>query len=92
MSIHPLPSNRLTGPPTPGIIGNSPAMEDVYRTTRQVARSNASVLLLGETGTGKELIANAIHQLSDRGGSTFVKVNCGALPESLLESELFGHV
>lgn len=92
MSIHPLPSNRLTGPPTPGIIGNSPAMEEVYRTTRQVARSNASVLLLGETGTGKELIANAIHQLSDRGGSTFVKVNCGALPESLLESELFGHV
>lgn len=92
MPIHPLPSNRLTGPPTPGIIGNSPAMEEVYRTTRQVARSNASVLLLGETGTGKELIANAIHQLSDRGGSTFVKVNCGALPESLLESELFGHV
>lgn len=92
MSIHPLPSNRQTGPPTPGIIGNSPAMEEVYKTTRQVARSNASVLLLGETGTGKELIANAIHQLSDRGGSTFVKVNCGALPESLLESELFGHV
>ena len=92
MSIHPLPSNQITGPPIPGIIGNSPAMEEVYRTTRQVARSSASVLLLGETGTGKELIANAIHQLSDRGGSTFVKVNCGALPESLLESELFGHV
>ena len=67
-------------------------MEEVYRVTHQVARSNASVLLQGETGTGKELIANAIHQLSDRGGSAFVKVNCGALPEGLLESELFGHV
>lgn len=80
------------GPPIPSIIGNSPAMQEVYRTTRRVARSNASVLLLGETGTGKELIATAIHQLSDRGGGPFVKVNCGALSESLLESELFGHV
>ena len=67
-------------------------MEQVYRITRRVARSDASVLLLGETGTGKELIANAVHQLSNRGGGAFVKVNCGALPESLLESELFGHV
>ncbi len=67
-------------------------MQEVYRTTRRVARSNASVLLLGETGTGKELIANAIHQLSERHGRPFVKVNCGALSESLLESELFGHV
>ncbi|MFT5527942.1 MAG: transcriptional regulator with PAS, ATPase and Fis domain [Pirellulaceae bacterium] len=67
-------------------------MEEVYRTTRKVARSNASVLLLGETGTGKELIANAIHRLSNRGSNPFVKVNCGALSESLLESELFGHV
>lgn len=67
-------------------------MQEVYRITRRVARSNASVLLLGETGTGKELIANAIHQLSDRHGRPFVKVNCGALSESLLESELFGHV
>src|SRR5438552_17608566 len=67
-------------------------MQTVYRLTRQVARSNASVLLLGETGTGKELIAKAIHQLSPRGTGPFVKVNCGALTESLLESELFGHV
>jgi DNA-binding NtrC family response regulator len=67
-------------------------MEQVYRTTRRVAYSNASVLLLGETGTGKELIANAIHQLSPRSGGPFVKVNCGALSEGLLESELFGHV
>ncbi len=80
------------GPPIAGIIGSGPAMQEVYRITRRVARSNASVLLLGETGTGKELIANAIHQLSDRHGRPFVKVNCGALSESLLESELFGHV
>ena len=67
-------------------------MQHVYQLTRQVARSSASVLLLGETGTGKELIANAIHSLSLRTSGPFVKVNCGALSESLLESELFGHV
>lgn len=76
----------------PGVIGSSPAMQEVFRITRRVAKSNASVLLLGETGTGKEVIANAIHQLSGRNGGPFVKVNCGALSESLLESELFGHV
>ncbi len=74
------------------MIGAGPAMENVYRLTRLVARSNASVLLLGETGTGKELIAKAIHRLSLRGSGPFVRVNCGALAESLLESELFGHV
>ncbi len=78
--------------PLPGIIGSGPAMQEVYRTTRQVARSRASVLLLGETGTGKELIAHAIHALSQRRNRPFVRVNCGALSESLLESELFGHV
>ena len=81
-----------TGPPIPGLIGSGPAMEHVYRLTRQVARSNASVLLLGETGTGKELIAKAIHRLSPRGSGPFIRVNCGALAENLLESELFGHV
>ena len=81
-----------TAPPMAGIIGQSPAMQHVYRQTRQVARSKASVLLLGETGTGKELIAKAIHQLSHRGSGPYVRVNCGALSESLLESELFGHV
>jgi transcriptional regulator with PAS, ATPase and Fis domain len=78
--------------PLPGIIGSSAAMMDVYRLTRQVANSRASVLLLGETGTGKELIAHAIHELSQRRNRPFVRVNCGALSESLLESELFGHV
>ncbi len=67
-------------------------MENVYRLTRRVARSNASVLLLGETGTGKELIAKALHRISPRGSGPFVRVNCGALAENLLESELFGHV
>jgi len=81
-----------TGPPIPSLIGSGPAMCEVYRLTRQVARSNASVLLLGETGTGKELVAKAIHQLSPRGSGPFVRGNCGALLENLLESELFGHV
>jgi DNA-binding NtrC family response regulator len=91
----PTPPNAAqteTGPPITGLIGSGPAMENVYRLTRQVARSNASVLLLGETGTGKELIAKAIHRLSPRGSGPFVRVNCGALAENLLESELFGHV
>ena len=79
-------------PPIPGLIGSGAAMQEVYRVTRQVAKTNASVLLLGETGTGKELIAKAVHQLSARGSGPFVRVNCGALSESLLESELFGHV
>ncbi|GAA5507250.1 sigma-54 dependent transcriptional regulator [Novipirellula caenicola] len=79
-------------PPIAGIIGNSPAMQQVYRITRRVAPSNASVLILGETGVGKELIASAVHRLSHRSGAPFVRVNCGALSESLLESELFGHV
>jgi DNA-binding NtrC family response regulator len=67
-------------------------MEEVYRITRRVAGSNASVLILGETGVGKELIAAAVHRLSRRSQGPFVRVNCGALSESLLESELFGHV
>lgn len=81
-----------SGPPIRGIIGSGPAMEKVYAITRRVAKSNASVLLLGETGTGKEVIAKAVHQISPRGSGPFVRVNCGALSESLLESELFGHV
>lgn len=79
-------------PSIKGLIGSGAAMQRVYAETRRVAGSKASVLLCGETGTGKELIAKAVHQHSPRSGGPFVKVNCGALPEGLLESELFGHV
>lgn len=76
----------------PGVIGSSAAMLEVARITRLVAKTSATVLLTGETGTGKELIARAIHELSPRASGPYVRVNCGALSESLLESELFGHV
>ncbi len=78
--------------PLEGIVGNSPAMRAVYRLTRLVAPTRASVLVIGETGTGKELIARSIHRLSHRADGPYVRVNCGALSESLLESELFGHI
>jgi len=92
MSILGIQPPGTLGPPLPGIIGNCQAMQNVYRITRRVAGSNASVLILGETGVGKELIAAAVHKLSHRSGGPLVRVNCGALSESLLESELFGHV
>ncbi len=78
--------------PLPGVIGASPCLLDVARTTRRVAASRACVLVVGETGTGKELIARAIHDLSPRRSGPYIRVNCGALTEGLLESELFGHV
>ncbi len=74
------------------IIGDAPAMNDVFATVGQVADSRATVLLLGETGTGKELIAKSIHYNSPRRDKPFVRVNCGAMTSTLLESELFGHV
>lgn len=73
------------------IIGKSPLMKNVLETVAMVAPTEASVLILGESGTGKELIANALHQGSSRAEKRFIKVNCAALPETLLESELFGH-
>jgi Nif-specific regulatory protein len=74
------------------IIGDSPAMHDVFAVVGQVANSRATVLLLGETGTGKEMIAKAIHHNSPRRDRPFIRVNCGAMTSTLLESELFGHV
>jgi PAS domain S-box-containing protein len=75
-----------------GMIGNTPAMEDVFEMVRRVTASDYPVLITGESGTGKEMVAGAIHQESRRQGAPFVAINCGALPEPLLESELFGHV
>jgi len=78
--------------PLPGMIGTSRAMEQVYRLVRMVASRDTTVLVSGETGTGKELVAGAIHQLSRRSRNPLVVVNCAAIPEALLEAELFGHV
>lgn len=73
------------------IIGKSPAMHRVYRTILKAAGSSANVIVYGESGTGKELVARTIHELSDRGSQPFVPVNCGAIPENLIESEFFGY-
>ncbi len=74
------------------IIGQSPRMRSVYKMVEKIAATNATVLINGDSGTGKELIANSIHQQSDRVDQPFVAINCGAIPETLLESQLFGHV
>jgi two-component system response regulator PilR (NtrC family) len=73
------------------IVGNSPAMRNIYNLIRQVAKTKTSILITGESGTGKELIAKAIHDESKRRDKPFVVVNCGGIPETLMESELFGH-
>jgi two-component system response regulator HydG len=75
-----------------GIIGRSPGMKKVYALVKKAAATNANVLISGESGTGKELVARAVHYMSKRRSATFVPVNCTAIPDTLLESELFGHV
>jgi len=74
-----------------GIVGRSPAVEELQRTIEKIAPTPATVLIRGETGTGKELIAEALHQLSPRAEAPLIKINCGAIPENLVESELFGY-
>ncbi|MCA9752471.1 MAG: sigma 54-interacting transcriptional regulator, partial [Gemmatimonadetes bacterium] len=73
------------------LVGKSRVMQELYHLLEEVARTDSTVLIQGESGTGKELVADAIHRSSRRAGGPFVKVNCSALSESLLESELFGH-
>lgn len=85
--------NRADGPHSfAGIIGQSPAMKQVFQQIRDLAAYDAPVHIFGETGTGKELVARAIHSESTRRDNLFVPINCGALPEGLVESELFGHI
>src|SRR6266446_4427883 len=86
-----LDSDELYGGGLPRIVGNSAAIRRVLGMVRIVGPTDATVLLNGETGTGKELIAEAIHKCSKRSNGPFVKVNCAAIPAGLLESELFGH-
>jgi transcriptional regulator with AAA-type ATPase domain len=86
-----LDNNELRGSELPNIIGDSAALRRVLAMVRVVAPTDATVLINGETGTGKELIAEAIHKSSDRSNGPFVKVSCAAIPAGLLESELFGH-
>ena len=86
------PPPAASAAPAHGFVGDSPAMQGLYKRIGQAARAGASVLLEGETGTGKELAARALHACSPRARGPFAAVNCGALTDSLLESELFGHV
>ena len=86
-------TRRLKNTPAYGsIVGNSPAMRAVYQLIESIKHSDSHVLISGETGTGKELVARAIHSASNRGQGPFVAVNCGAIPSALMESEFFGHV
>lgn len=85
------PVSPIVQDPLPGMVGRSEAIQQVYKHVRLVANHDSTVLITGETGTGKELVASAVQRLSARSGKPFVVVNCAAIPESLLESELFGY-
>jgi DNA-binding NtrC family response regulator len=85
------PAEGAPAVPAETIIGEAPAMQDVFKLVGRAARGDAPVLITGESGAGKEVIAGAIHSFSRRSGSEYVAINCAAIPENLLESELFGH-
>ncbi|MEO9600880.1 sigma-54 dependent transcriptional regulator [Parasphingorhabdus sp.] len=87
-----LPKSAKTDEALEGFIGDSPPMREVYRQIRNVSHSKATIFITGESGTGKEVCADAIHKSGPRGKKPFVAINCGAIPEDLLESELFGHL
>ena len=87
-NLRSIPENNLS---IPGMVGHSLQMQEVYKLIGRVANSPTTVLITGESGTGKELVANAIHEFSDRRNAPLVKVNCAAIPDSLLEAELFGY-
>ncbi|MFN8007407.1 MAG: sigma-54 dependent transcriptional regulator [Terriglobia bacterium] len=89
--VHNLRRTPREAPIIPGMVGHSPQMQEVYKMIGRVANSDATVLISGESGTGKELVANAIHEFSHRANGPLVKINCGAIPDTLLEDEMFGH-
>jgi DNA-binding NtrC family response regulator len=89
--IRKLRSRQADAKVYPAMVGHSPAMQQVYKLIGRVASSDANVCVVGESGTGKELVVNAIHEYSPRAHGPLVKVNCAAIPEALLEAELFGH-
>ena len=88
----PVLKKGVSNAPIPGFLGDSPVMLSVYKMIQNVANSNAAVFITGESGTGKEVTAQAIHKVSDRRDAPFIALNCAALPENLIESEIFGHV
>lgn len=91
-ALHYAEGNPSTADGMTKILGHSPKMQEVFELMPVLARTDASLLITGETGTGKDMVAEVIHQTSKRSRYPFIKINCGALPEALLESELFGHV